>query len=277
MVERAMAESTAQPRAAPCRDVARQELELGARLADADDCSPVRTAVGRRLARERPRPRFGVVDHRRVELTRVRLRLSTAHRCRTWPLRRPGASSLTPAEATGHGCRLHPYRGRLTLELVSDEARVPLDVLELRTDAEGRIEIRFSDIDAALRSVNAGALDDYERLEIGHRAWAGAIELGRWRALMAEYHYRWVARGRGSPALFVHRHRTRDRGDDAHALAIEAHLARQEHDLTLVEDGVLTPRAFIDRHVWSPFRRIVERMLAESTAPSGPAPTAPSL
>ena len=249
-----------------CHETARRELELGQRLSEAGDgCDAVRAELGRRLTREHRRARFGVVDHRRVDLVRVRLRLSTAAGCRRWPLRRAASSSLTPVEASRHGCRLRPYRGAIDLTVFADGVATPIDAVDLRTDGDGMVELAFSDIDAALRSSGAGSLDDYDRLEIGRDGWAGAVELERWRALAAEYHYRWVERGRGSPALFLHRHRERARAEDAHALALEARLARQEHDLALVQEGLLTPRAFIERHVWSPFRRMVERMITEST------------
>lgn len=254
------------PDATPgCADVARRELELGERLSEArvDGCGPIREQVGARMVRQQPKRHFGVVDHRRIDLVRVRMRLSTAGRCRDWPLRRPATNSLSPVEAARHRCRVRPYRGPITLTVVADDRTVSLDRLDLRSDRDGYFELTFADVDAALRGAGAGGLDDYTRLELGAGGWAGAIELGRWRALLAEYHYRWVERGRGSPALFVHRHGDRSRGRDASALALEARLARQAHDLALVEEGQLTPRAFIDRHVWSPFRRIVERMLTE--------------
>lgn len=245
-----------------CRDAARQELEQGWHLPGADECARAREEVGRRLVRQRPRSRFGVVDHRHVDLVRVRLRLSTAGTCRDWPLRRPESSSLTSVDAAKHGCRLRPYRGPISLDVIADERTIDLEhVLHLRTDRDGYVEVAFADIDAALRSLGAGGLDDFIRLELGHEAWAGGIDLRRLRALLAEYHYRWVKQGRGSPALFLHRHGERGRGDDAHALALEARLARQERDLALIDEGRLSPRAFIDRHVWSPFRRLVEQML----------------
>jgi hypothetical protein len=268
LVERAMAEAVPDA-AGRCRDVARQELQAGHHLSDVevDGCASIREQVGQRLIRQAPGQPFGVVDHRHVDLVRVRLRLSVARRCRDWPLRRPESSSLRPRDLASTRCRLRPYHGPLTVAVVSSSASVELDQLELHTDRDGYVELVLADVDAALRALGAGSLEDYTRLEFGRAAWAGAIELGRWRAVSAEYHYRWVERGRGSPALFLHRHGDRSRGDDAHILALEARLARQEHDLALVEEGQLSPRAFIERHVWSPFRRIVERMLTDVTAP----------
>jgi hypothetical protein len=269
MVERAMAEAAPE---APerCREVVRRELELGHELPDASmgGCGPIREQVRQRLARRREARPFGVVDHRHVDLVRIRLRLSTAGGCRDWPMRRPTSSSLSAADATRSGCRLRPYRGDLTVTVVSDARSLTLDQLELRSDRDGYVELIFADLDATLRAIDAGTLDDYARLELGGDAWAGAIDLERWRAVLAEVHFRWVERGRGSPALFHHRHGDRRRGEDAHALAVEARLVRQEEDLALVEEGLLTPRAFIERHVWSPFRRVVERMLTDAIDPA---------
>ena len=111
-----------------CHETARRELELGQRLCEAGDgCDGVRAELCRRLTREHRRARFGVVDHRRVDLVRVRLRLSTAAGCRRWPLRRAASSSLTPVEASRHGCRLRPYRGAIDLTVFVTHRTRPLD------------------------------------------------------------------------------------------------------------------------------------------------------
>lgn len=252
MLGRAVTEVTG-----PCREVVQRELAEGIR--GEPRCSEARAEAGRRLARRRPRPRFGAVDYRDVDLVRLRLRLNVAHGCRSWPVHDPEALSLTSADVDRHGCRAHPYRGPITISAVGDDER--RRVLRLQTNRDGYVDVVFAELDAVLRAQGAGALDRYARVELGRDAWAGTIDLRRLRAFTADWHYRWVRRGRGSPALFAHRHGTHPRSDDARALAIEARIARQERDLAAVEAGRMSPRAFLERHIWSPFRRKVEQML----------------
>ena len=73
--------------------------------------------------------------------------------------------------------------------------------------------------------------------------------------------YRHLSRGRGSAALFAKRHGEHPRRADAEAFAVEARVARQEEDFNAVAEGRMEPVAFLQRHVWSPFRRAVQALL----------------
>ena len=44
------------------------------------------------------------------------------------------------------------------------------------------------------------------------------------------------------------------------SLALTASLRRQEADLRAVQRGELTPRRFLERHAWSPYRQLVAAM-----------------
>ena len=54
------------------------------------------------------------------------------------------------------------------------------------------------------------------------------------------------------------RHADHPRGPDADAMALEARIDRQRQDFDAVSEGKMTASAFLERHVWSPFRRAVE-------------------
>lgn len=226
-------------------------------------CAKEVARVGRKQLRSAPQ-RFGVVLHRRVDLTTARVVLALASRCREWPTPRRG-NVLAEHDALSSGCRLRPYRGEVTMVLVAADGR-RVDGPHLHADREGVVRFRFADIDAQLRERGLGTLDDYVRLEAGHDGWAGRFDLQRLRGFLADWHLAWVRRGRGSPALFALRHPEHPRAQVAFDLAVESNLARQQHDFVEVERGILAPASFLDRYVWSPMRHSVESMLAEARA-----------
>lgn len=203
--------------------------------------------------------RFGIVDHREVELDAVRLRLSEAKLCRGWPLPvDPGQGVvLHQRDADRAGCVVRPYKGELVLTAV-DDAGNRHQAATLEVDRDGNVEFEFAEVDGSLRRNVGRGLDEYLWLELGETAWGGTINLQRLRSFTADWHFLWVARGRGSAALFAERHADHPRGADAQAMALEARLERQRQDFDAVSEGKMTASAFLDRHVWSPFRRAVE-------------------
>lgn len=241
----------------PCRPAADRAFH-GGRIQHA--CArDVMRAGGRRL-RHAPE-RFGIVLHRRVDLIGARLVVEQASGCREWPTSQRG-HILAEFDGLAAGCRLRPYRGDLALVLVAADGR-RVEVTRVRADREGVVQLRFADIDMVARERGLGTLDDWAALEVGHDGWAGRFDLVRLRGFLADWHFSWVKRGRGTPALFALRHREHPRSQVAFDLAVEASLARQQRDYAAVERGILPPATFLDRYVWSPMRHSVESMLAE--------------
>ncbi len=240
-----------------CRVAVREQLRTGVRRPGACDATELEAA--RRVVTAHG-VRFGVVDHRKVDLAKVRMRLSEAVLCRGWPLPETPGHALHPTDAQQAGCVLRPYRGRMKLTAVAhDGAR--RDVMELQVDRSGVVEFEFAELDAALRAAEQPGLDAWARLELGASAWAGAVDLVKLRAFLADWHFAWVSRGRGSAALFAKRHGAHPRRADAEAFAVEARVVRQEEDFNAVTEGRMEPVAFLQRHVWSPFRRAVQALL----------------
>jgi len=203
--------------------------------------------------------RFGIVEHRQVELDRIRLRLGEARLCRGWPLPIEDDQGvvLHQRDAERAGCMLRPYRGQLVLTAVrADGERQQAALLEV--DRDGVAIFEFAEVDASLRRATGKGLDDFSWLELGETGWAGTINLVRMRQFIADWHFVWAARGRGSVALFAERHAEHPRSDDARAMALEGRLERQRQDFEAVSEGTMTASAFLERHVWSPFRRAVE-------------------
>jgi hypothetical protein len=240
-----------------CRSDLRRQLKTGARSLGECDAT-VSQAAARVVSAHGVR--FGVVDHRKVELARVHLRVSEAVLCRGWPLPDVAGRVLDTLDAQRAGCVLRPYRGKLTVSAVSN-AGARRRVLELHADRDGLVGFEFSEIDAALRAETDVGLDAYARLEIGASAWAGTVDLAKLREFLADWHFAWVSRGRGSAALFAKRHGQHPRRADAEAFAVEARVVRQEADFHAVTQGRMEPVAFLQRHVWSPFRRAVQALL----------------
>ncbi len=226
----------------------------------AGDCSAVESRAARATIVQNG-VRFGVVDHREVELDAVRLRLSEARSCKGWPLPVEDGQGvvLHQRDVDRAGCMIRPYKGQLVLTAVDAEGQRH-QAATLEVDRDGLVDFEFAEVDASLRRNVGRGLDTYAWLELGETAWAGTINLGRLRSFTADWHFQWVARGRGSAALFAERHAEHPRGADAQAMALEARLDRQRQDFDAVSEGKMTASAFLDRHVWSPFRRAVEEL-----------------
>lgn len=203
--------------------------------------------------------RFGVVEHRHVELDQVRLRLSEARQCHGWPLPTDASSGIVlhTRDAYRAGCSLRPYRGSLVLTAIDDQGNRH-QAATFDVDKDGVVSFEFAAVDASLRRTVGQGLDAYTWLEVGETAWAGTINLAKLRSFMADWHFLWVARGRGSAALFAERHGEHPRGDDARQMALQGRLERQRQDFDAVSRGAMSASAFLERHVWSPFRSAVE-------------------
>jgi hypothetical protein len=252
-IERARAQASVQ-----CRDIVAAELAAGRRI-DAR-CERDRQLATRSIVRDE-HVVFGLVDRRTADLVGVRLSLAEARRCRGWLLRGPGRDRVGEAEAERAGCRVVPYRGRVTITAITgDGRRAPGPALV--TARDGELEIDLAALDEELRAGGGRGLDGYARLELGRGGWAGGIDLAVLRRFRADYHLAWVRAGRGAPGLHSVLHPDHARSDVVRSLALEAQLARQQRDFAALGRGELTPAAFLDRHVWSPLRRAVEEMLA---------------
>jgi hypothetical protein len=240
-----------------CSTQLRQQLKVGAR--QNGDCDATSNLATRRVVSSHG-VRFGVVDHRDVNLSRVKLSLSEGILCRGWPLPDKRGEVLHTRDAQRAGCILRPYRGPVTVTAVTMDGQRH-EVLALESDSDGRVSFEFSEADAALRADTRVGLDGYARLEVGASGWAGSVDLARLRAFLADWHFAWVHNGRGSAALFAKRHGEHPRGEDAEAYAVEALVVRQEEDFNAVNEGRMGPTSFLQRHVWSPFRHAVESLL----------------
>lgn len=241
-----------------CGETLREQLLSG--RAEAGDCSAV-DSVAARVTILHNGVKFGIVDHRDVELDRVRLRLSEAGLCKGWPLpiNDDAGVVLHGRDADRAGCVVRPYRGSLVLTAIDAEGnRHQAAMLDVGKD--GEVVFEFAAVDASLRRAVGQGLDAYAWLELGETAWAGTINLERMRGFIADWHFVWVARGRGSAALFAERHAAHPRGADAQAMALQARLERQRQDFDAVSEGKMTASAFLERHVWSPFRQAVEEL-----------------
>ncbi len=238
-----------------CRAQLRAEFTSGIRAAGAR-CSASRDRVARELRHRQTS--FGVVEQREVDLRGVELRLSVGRACRAWPLRRPTDAVLGPASADRAGCQRETFDGWLPVDVIDrDGVRHPR-ALELEV-VEGRAVVDFAVLDGVLERLALGGLEHTASLDLG---WAGIVNVEALLEYRARWHFEWVARGWGSPALFVARHAGHDRDGDARALAVEASLDRQRRDYQAVAAGELAPELFLLRHVWSPYRVSVQHMAA---------------
>jgi hypothetical protein len=251
-----LAEQVAARAGAACGESLRRQLLRG--QAEPGACDATEAAAARNTILHNG-VRFGVVEHRHVELDRARLRLSEARLCKGWPtpVDADGGVVLRARDAYRAGCGLRPYRGSLVLTAV-DDAGNRHQAATLDVDKDGVVRFEFAEVDASLRRTMGQGLDAYAWLELGETAWAGTVNLVKLREFAADWHFSWVARGRGSAALFAQRHGDHPRGDDARQMALEARLERQRQDFDAVTEGKLTAPEFLERHVWSPFRRAVE-------------------
>lgn len=241
-----------------CGEALRGQLLSG--QAETGACNAVESAAARVTILHNG-VKFGIVEHRDVELDRVRLRLSEAGLCKGWPLPIEDNSGvvLHGRDADRAGCVVRPYRGSLVLTAIDVEGTRHQAAM-LDVDKDGEVVFEFAAVDASLRRTVGHGLDAYEWLELGETAWAGTINLERMRGFIADWHFVWVARGRGSAALFAERHGGHARGADAQEMALQARLDRQRQDFDAVAEGKMTASAFLERHVWSPFRQAVEEL-----------------
>ena len=166
---------------------------------------------------------------------------------------------LHETDAERSGCVLRPYEGELSITAVDAEGRRHRALI-VQASRDGVASFDFSEIDAALRATFSRGLDSYDWLELGETAWAGTVHLDRLRGYLADWHFVWVAKGRGSVGLFAERHPSHARGPDAKAYAVEARVVRQREDFVAVEAGKMSTSEFLEQHVWSPFRRAVEQL-----------------
>jgi len=204
--------------------------------------------------------RFGVVERRAVDLNGITLVLETARGCRRWPVRVAGLDILTPLAARAAQCRLERYEGSLPVfGFTEDAPGRPVEVATLDV-REGIARLTYADLDRQSATRDASHPWKLTRLQLGDAAWAGQVDLTAVRDILGSYHFEWVARGRGAPGLFVAAHPDHARQGDAEALSFEASLSQQERDYLAVSRGEMAPAAFLDRHVWSPYRTSVAQM-----------------
>lgn len=248
---------------ARCGAQVRAELLEGRRHDGA--CDEEREAAGRALVRRGDA--FGFVEQRDVNLASLRLVLGEARRCRQWPLRSPERDVLRRTDVAAAGCRLRRFQGEVPVVLIDRDGRRHEPVPPMRTDRDGRLELRFSVLDRALRVLGAGTLDDYARIELGRDAWAGYVDLAQLSRFRADWHLTWLVRGWGTPGLFAARHPGHAGADEARTLAAEALLARQARDYERVEAGELPARTFLERFPSSPYRRRVEALMGGGAKP----------
>lgn len=246
--------------ASPCREQIAAELEQGTIDAGVQCEWERRQAQQRQLRGGRTLVGFGLVERIKVGLAEVSLLLSEARGCKRWPLRLPSRATLGLFEARAAGCWVRRYTGPLTIAgVLPDGSRVAALVVEVD---EGHLELDLARLVVSLDRRGLPDLDAFVRLEFGVGGWAGGLDLVAQRARLADAHGAAVQRGRGVPALFGVRHPEHAEADAVRTLALTAALRRQEADLKAVQRGELTPRRFLERHAWSPYRQIVAAMEA---------------
>lgn len=247
----------------PCRAEVTAALTTGEQLAQS--CAIQRDRAAEAALAQGARRSFGMVERETVRLASVALVLSEAHHCRRWPLRAAGQRSLDVGAARAAGCGVRRYVGPLTVRVTTaDGAAVP--VMTVRTDDDGKVEVRFVEVDALLRARGHEGLFSFAELHVGADAWATRVELSQLQAQLAEWHATWVGRGRGSPGLYAALHPEAGAAATMRTRALEATLKRHAADAAAVERGELSARRFLERHVWSPYRSLVEQKL-RSAAP----------
>lgn len=241
---------------AQCRD------EVAAALAAGEQRQGPCAIQGMRAAEEilaRAKQRsFGMVERQTVRLASVALVLSQAHHCRRWPLRAAGEVALDVGAVRAAGCSVRRYVGPLQVAVAASDGGV-LPVMTVRTDDDGHIEVVFAELDALLRTRGQGGLFSFAELVIGAQGWAARVALPELQAQLAEWHATWIGRGRGSPGLFVALHPDDAATTTMRTRALEATVKRQADDAAAVERGELSARRFLERHVWSPYRSVVEQ------------------
>ncbi len=214
-----------------------------------------------------PAAGFGVIAYREVGPAAAVFVLEHAS-CRVAPSLPTGRDVLLERDVSR--CRVRAWRGPVTLEL--RDASGAWHALEPApvADREGRLELRYAELDRQLARAGAAGLDQHDAMRVGRGGWAGTYDLARLRRLQGDLHAQWVERGRGAPGLFAVRHPDHPRAAAVGELAVEARLARQESDFAAVMRGELAPAAFLDRHVWSPLRVRVAAMQAAASGVQPP-------
>jgi hypothetical protein len=247
----------------PCRAAVTAALTAGEQLAGG--CA----AHGQRAAEEAlaqgPRRSFGMVERATVRLASVGLVLLHAHHCRRWPLRASGEPALYVGAARAAGCGVRRYVGPLTVSVATADGAATR-VMTVHTDGDGQVEVNFMEVDALLRARGYEGLYSFAELQVGAGGWAARVALPELRAQLAEWHAAWVGRGRGSPGLFVALHPESAAAATMRTRALEATLKRQAEDAAAVERGELPARRFLERHMWSPYRSLVEQV-SQGAAP----------
>lgn len=246
--------------ASPCREQVAAELGRGAVDAGMSCEAERREALHRQLRAGRSLVGFGLVERITVGLVEVSLLLSEARGCKRWPLRLPNRETLGLFEGKAAGCWIRRYTGPLAITGVRpDGSRVAALAVQV---VEGHVELDLARLVVSLDRRGLPDLDAFVRLEFGEGGWAGSIDLVAQRARLADAHAAAVQRGRGVAALFEVRNPGHGEVDAMRNLALAAALRRQEADLRAVQRGELTPRRFLERHAWSPYRGIVAAMEA---------------
>lgn len=210
----------------------------------------------------------GWVKTQRVDLVALRVQLEVATGCRERPEPADQSSVLRRPQILAAQCRSSPFEGELPVYGVAHDGTRTPRLFSLAVTS-GAVSLRFVDLEATLDAMEVppGALAS---LELGEEAWAGTVQLERLEAFLARWHFHWVARGRGSAALFIAAHPAQSDQTQAGAMAVEAELARQERDYLDVGTGRLSARAFLERHLWSPYRASVRRMEDQQIRAAGP-------
>ena len=209
--------------------------------------------LSQRIASERVHAWVRTQD---VDLVGVRARLEVASSCRYRPEPAPGSSVLRRQQIDAANCRTRLYSGAIALTGVhrsGTRVRLP----ERVRVKDGQLFLSFASVRQLL---GPDGLETYEVIELGEGAWAGRINLASLRRLMSSWHLHWIAQGRGAASLFVAAHPQTPEAAKVHPLVVEAQLARQEADYLAVSRGSLSPRAFLERHLWSPYRVSVREM-----------------
>lgn len=245
----------------PCRSQVGAELRAG-QIAGPGCEQERRAAQQRQLQGRRSREGFGLVERSRLELGRLSLILSEARGCRLWPLRAVDRPVLGPADARAAACWIRRYRGPLELAGVTADGRRTPRLVTVMVDDEGHLDLDLGRLAIDLRRRDGVDFDALVRLELGADGWAGSVDLVAMRALLADWHASSVQRGRGVPALLVVRHPEHASAERLRGLALAAALQRQEEDFKAVQGGSLAPYRFLERHAWSPYRRLVAALVA---------------
>jgi hypothetical protein len=240
-----------------------RSLATGSAIVGLVGCSSTQLRTDRLGERMESGRLHGWVRTQSVDLVGVRARLELASSCRATPQPLPGTTVLRSADIMAARCRTRLFSGEIALTAITPQGD--------RTPLPGRVQVRGGQFSLSFTTLEQlappGGLGDYSFVEIGAGAWAGSINLESLRSLEASWHRHWVTRGRGSASLYVAAHPESPELGEVRALVVEAQLARQEADYLAVGRGELSARGFLDRHLWSPYRRSVREMRGLDATP----------